>query len=60
MLLTPPSAGEPVEELWQYVRDAILLLNALANAEVQGPGLTGKVIATTDHAKIVIETDVVN
>lgn len=54
MILDEPPQGESVEVLWRYVRDLTKLVNALANMEVQGPHLNGKVESTIDHAKIVI------
>jgi hypothetical protein len=56
MTLPEPHEGELVTELWKYVARLTRAYNALANAEVKGPNVTGKVITTEDHAAIVIET----
>jgi hypothetical protein len=55
MTLPEPQAGEPVDEMWRYVARLTRAYNALANAEVKGQNVTGKVLTTEDHAIITID-----
>jgi hypothetical protein len=53
-MLQPPSAGEPVDELWKKVAALTAVVNALMGLTVTGAA-KGKLVMSGETAVIVIE-----